>query len=390
MPSESQAPTVSANLWDDDDPRHDRAAGAWLGAAAVACIVGASAPVVKEIARPDGGGTGPALLSWLVVTALRHLDDPGGVAAAVGAGPHRSWALALRSTLAEGRVPAAGEGTPESGPEAVSRWAVECTPVPPLDPARGVFPCAQLVDAVRSAHAASGEEAAMYAGALAGARWGLSGIPLRAQRRLADTIDPGSLVRRAVVTARGSAASVWPEQPHHHLKGSPCIRHPFGIEHPHDPGVTLGNLSYMRSASDIGAVVTLCRIGAQDPLTRLPGRDRIEVWLADTEGVNPNLHFVIDEAARAVAALRSEGKRVLLHCAAGQSRTPAVAAHYAVLSRGVDVVEALRTIIPAVGGHLDTPELSRATAALHGVELADPLRELFPGGPPQRRRAPRD
>jgi protein-tyrosine phosphatase len=37
-----------------------------------------------------------------------------------------------------------------------------------------------------------------------------------------------------------------------------------------------------------------------------------------------------------VLRLRQEGKRVLLHCIAGQSRTPAVAAIYSHLATGTD------------------------------------------------------
>ena len=41
-----------------------------------------------------------------------------------------------------------------------------------------------------------------------------------------------------------------------------------------------------------------------------------------------NLDFVVHQAAETVARLRREGKRVLVHCAAGQSRTPTVSAVY--------------------------------------------------------------
>jgi protein-tyrosine phosphatase len=56
-------------------------------------------------------------------------------------------------------------------------------------------------------------------------------------------------------------------------------------------------------------------------LDRLAATD-LGVWLVDTPGTNANLHYVLDQAAREVLWLRQDGKRVLLHCQAGQSRPP--------------------------------------------------------------------
>ena len=46
--------------------------------------------------------------------------------------------------------------------------------------------------------------------------------------------------------------------------------------------------------------------------------------------MNPNLDFVLAETADAVADLRAEGRTVLVHCVAAQSRTPTAAAAYSV------------------------------------------------------------
>jgi ADP-ribosyl-[dinitrogen reductase] hydrolase len=59
--------------------------------------------------------------------------------------------------------------------------------------------------------------------------------------------------------------------------------------------------------------------------------------------VNPNLDFVLADAARTIAALRDEGHQVLVHCVAAQSRTPTVAAAYAML-RGADPAEVLQRV----------------------------------------------
>ena len=55
---------------------------------------------------------------------------------------------------------------------------------------------------------------------------------------------------------------------------------------------------------------------------------------------NPNLDFALLDAAQTVAALRDEGRTVLLHCVAAHSRTPTVAIAYAML-RGVPLDEAM-------------------------------------------------
>jgi protein-tyrosine phosphatase len=91
-----------------------------------------------------------------------------------------------------------------------------------------------------------------------------------------------------------------------------------------------------------------------------PG-DHIEVRLQDRTdpAENPNLEFVIDDAARAVLALRDEGRRVLLHCVHGKSRTPTVAARYAVL-RGVPVADALATVVSVLPGARANPTLRGA------------------------------
>lgn len=71
--------------------------------------------------------------------------------------------------------------------------------------------------------------------------------------------------------------------------------------------------------------------------------------LEDLPDQNPNLDFVIRDAARTEAALRDEGHTVLLHFVAAQSRTPTVGIAYAML-RGVDVVTATKgvtSVLPA-------------------------------------------
>ena len=86
------------------------------------------------------------------------------------------------------------------------------------------------------------------------------------------------------------------------------------------------------------------------------GVEHLEFWLIDhgPEG-NPNLEFILDDSARTIAALRAEGKTVLLHCVEGMSRTPSVAARYSVL-----LGEDPRAVLDAMHWADPNPELWRA------------------------------
>lgn len=76
-------------------------------------------------------------------------------------------------------------------------------------------------------------------------------------------------------------------------------------------------------------------------------QDHVEVWLVDDNDAakNPNLDFVLRDAATAVGSLRAEGKTVLLHCVQAQSRTPTVAALYGADITGRPVDECLKDVV---------------------------------------------
>ena len=94
------------------------------------------------------------------------------------------------------------------------------------------------------------------------------------------------------------------------------------MRHPHDDGVWLGGYDAVFGADHAGgydAVISLCRMGSE----RLES-EHIEFWLIDDgPAANPNLEFLVDDAARTIRTLRAEGKKVLVHCVEGSSRTPA-------------------------------------------------------------------
>jgi protein-tyrosine phosphatase len=98
--------------------------------------------------------------------------------------------------------------------------------------------------------------------------------------------------------------------------------------------------------TEVDAVVSLCRLGAAQVPERITADDQHRVWLIDSSATadNPHLDEVLLDAANAVAALRAEGKTVLLHCVQAQSRTPTVAALYAARHLGVQPDAALAEV----------------------------------------------
>ncbi|MFJ1732262.1 ADP-ribosylglycohydrolase family protein [Streptomyces sp. NPDC088254] len=98
--------------------------------------------------------------------------------------------------------------------------AITRTAVPELSPAQGEFPAQHLRLALEAAVRAGTDTdtVAAIAGALLGARWGCSGVPLEWQRVVHGWPGHtgGDLVRLAVLTARGGKddAQGWPSAPH--------------------------------------------------------------------------------------------------------------------------------------------------------------------------------
>lgn len=93
-------------------------------------------------------------------------------------------------------------------------------------------------------------------------------------------------------------------------------------------------------------MVSLCLVGREQIR---PDLEHVGYRLIDSvdPAANPNLDFLLVDAAQTIAALRVEGHVVLLHCVAAQSRTPAVGIAYAML-RGVDLATATREVCAAL------------------------------------------
>lgn len=260
-------------------------------------------------------------------------------------------------------------------------------PVPVDDPAQDSYPAQHLRLVLEGAARLAGDTdtVAAIAGALVGARWGASAVSFSWRRAVHGWpgLTGSELTRRAVAVARRGCDSVgWPLGDRVEYSGYGA-RHRL-VPHPADHGVWLGDVATAEDLPEgIDAVVSLCRMGTKQ-ITGIEGQDLVEVWLIDTPvpGENPNLTFVLADAADAVAALRAEGKTVLLHCVAAQSRTPTVAAVYAVRHLGGNRVsvmnevcrqlpdprpnEAFRAIVPrfrAVDGASPPPSAGTAEPA---------------------------
>lgn len=230
--------------------------------------------------------------------------------------------------------------------------AIVTTPRPAPDPAAGGFPCRHLQDALQAAvHTGRDTDTvAAIAGALLGAYWGVSAVPARWRRVVHGW--PGlrarDLVHLGVLTARRGRCdgAGWPLAD---TMGYAVARVP-GAPLPLDEGVVLGTAG--TPVGECDAVVSLCRMGAGEvPARGVRPEDHVEAWLIDSDdpAANPNLDFALADAVATVAALRDEGRRVMLHCVHAEARTPAVAIAYARL-RGATVDEAVAAVRRALPG----------------------------------------
>jgi ADP-ribosyl-[dinitrogen reductase] hydrolase len=351
-------------------------------------------------AKPERSAGNGALMRTAPL-ALSYLDEPDGLVEAakmVGALTHGDpvsgeacalWSLAIRHAVrhgtfdgvrgALGYLPSERAGywaaildeAEARPPRDFDRngWVVQAlqgawsaivhTPVPADDPAAGSF-AAQHFQLALAAAVRGGRDTdtvAAIAGGLLGARWGASAVPASWRRALFGWPGHRSthLIRLGVHAARVATAAApddvdgWPGGSRVDY-GKPMSHHGF-TEHPYDPGVILSTVWALDELPpEVDAVVSLCRLGAdQVPASGVAAGDHVEVWLIDAGSAdNPHLEFVIDDAARAVVALRAEGKVVLLHCMAAFSRTPVVAARYGVLKAGVDPETALAAVVEAL------------------------------------------
>ncbi|WP_344327677.1 ADP-ribosylglycohydrolase family protein [Aeromicrobium halocynthiae] len=300
---------------------------------------------VGALTHPDEDAQ-EACIIWCL--AIRHavltgkLDPWRGLA---HLSDERRSVWADRLSLAESRP--ASTFRPNGGAVAAlqAAWAsIVSTEIPVGDRQ----PCEHLVDALGAAvHVGDDTDTvASIAGALLGARWGMSAVPAEWRRILHGYpgVDSRELERLAFLAAHHGETGKygWPVVCHIDYTALQYGR-PALARHPYDDGVWMASATELdRLPGDVDAVVTLCLTGTE----QVPaGIEQVTFRLQDLPdpAANPNLDFVIVDAARTVAALRAEGKRVLLHCVASHSRTPTVAIAYAMLL-GVRLEEAIEAV----------------------------------------------
>jgi ADP-ribosylglycohydrolase len=322
-------------------------------------------------ARGQSGGNG-ALMRTAPVT-LAYLDDPTGLVEAARAISDLThfeedagdacvlWCLAIRHAILTGELDAR-VGLSALAPDRAALWADRLADAETKQP-RDFTKNGWVVEALQAAWSAivNGEglvdtleravrggrdtdTVAAIAGGLLGARWGLSAIPAAWQRIVHGW--PGltslDLVRLSTEVVRGAPTL---ERVDYTAYGDISTL----VQHPHDDGVWLGAVEALdKLPPEVDAVVSLCRIGSKQVPARI--RERVEIRLIDKvdPAENPNLAFVLADAADAVAALRAEGHTVLLHCVQAQSRTPTVAALYATRHLDIPIDRALSEVSAAL------------------------------------------
>ncbi|WP_299926120.1 ADP-ribosylglycohydrolase family protein [uncultured Nocardioides sp.] len=347
----------------------------------------AMAEAAAFVHAQSGRSAGNGSLMRTAPVALAHLDDPVELVAAakaVSSLTHHDpiagegaalWCLMIRHAILHGELPAAEDVLPLLG-ETSHDWGAVLLEAENGKPARfhkngwvvGALqaawsailhtlepqdqPCRHLQEGLATAIAIGNDTdtVAAIAGALLGARWGASAVPQEWQAPLHGWgVDGGAaaLVVLATTTVQGGRTrgrSEWPlcERMDYRGYGGESTY----VAHPLVDGVWIGGALPLDDLPEhIDAVVSLCRVGTKQVPDHVASH---AVRLLDTVAEdNPNVDFVIDDAARTVLRLRDEGKRVFLHCVAAHSRTPTVAARVGVLV-GHDLGAALRAVVDAL------------------------------------------
>ncbi len=222
------------------------------------------------------------------------------------------------------------------------------TPVPATQP------CRHLQEALRTAVRVGNDTdtVAAIAGSLLGARWGASAVPVAWQAELHGwpsytQADLARLAMLAVSQGKNNSRTGWPST------GDMSAYYAVAFSAPpvlaaleEDDGIILANWS---GAAEVEAdiALSLCRVGRQ----QIHAPQRVEVRLLDEDSseANPNLEFLFADLAEAITAWRDAGKRVLIHCAQAERRTPAVAAAYLASRLGISAEEGfdrVRRVLP--------------------------------------------
>ena len=362
--------------------------------------------IATQLHERTGRSAGNGSLMRTSAVALAHLDDPAALVEAavkVSALTHHDplageaaalWCLMIRHAVLTGSFLSAPDAVALLGRfvEPVGDWSTylqEAETKAPSDfrnngwavgalqaawsaivhtPEPDFMPCRQFQTALATAIEIGNDTdtVASIAGALLGARWGVSAIPQEwavqlhgwPGKRVAD------LVELALHTVGGGpVAASWPgvDRVDYRQHGGGHV-----VAHPLVDNVWIGDaLGLDALPEEIDAVVSLCRMGRRQVCDGLAVQ---VVRILDSDAAeNPNIDFAIDDAARTVQRLVGEGKKVYLHCVAGQSRTPTVAARVGVLA-GHPLEVALPAVRAVLPGSSPRPFLVDALRRLSSMD----------------------
>ena len=196
---------------------------------------------------------------------------------------------------------------------------------------------------------------AAVAGGLAGAVFGMAGIPMRWSSVVHGRV-PGFGERVWRLGDLQELATA--------LDGKPPVPHADGVIPrlgPVEvlPGVWAANLAGARSSDEDLAVISLCRVG--EPFGHVVQR---LAYLADNEN-NTEIDEVLADVLDDMQALRAEGHPLLVHCHGGASRTGLVLRAWLRRTEGLSADEAT-ALVRERWPHLDLWNAS-FTAALERV-----------------------
>jgi ADP-ribosyl-[dinitrogen reductase] hydrolase len=275
------------------------------------------------------------------ISALTHGDPSAGEGCAIF---HELMRVALDGEDPLAAIPSAVE---QVAAEHRERWATVLTPNwTPSDATESngaVWPTlGQAVWALRHGRdfadvmrlvidlGGDTDTVAAVAGGLAGAVFGMGGIPMRWSSAVHGQVPGyGDRVWGLADLQQLSAA----------LDGKPQVSYDPGVIPrigPREvlPGIWAGNLDGARYSESDFAVISLCRLG--DPF---PHEVHRMAYIADND-YNHDVDAVLADVLDDMAALRAEGLRLLVHCHGGASRTGLVLRAWLMRTEGMSVEEA--------------------------------------------------